>query len=101
MGRCRCRRLPGGTLHTASARECPAAFRRYPFTRAGDDLMVLDDRGGHGPNEPNPEMTGMRVPFAHAGELWDALRRGEPVIVADAWSDEPMARAFRRTNAAR
>ncbi len=56
----------------------------------GEELVTLDFRG------PIPREQGLpRAPLDRARDVWETLRRGQPVIVADARADTPEARAYR------
>jgi signal transduction histidine kinase len=60
----------------------------------GQDLVV---RAYHGPISQEKAL-GLRSPVEHAHHL-QAIRSQKPVIIADARSDDPLARAFRELSA--
>jgi signal transduction histidine kinase/HAMP domain-containing protein len=70
--------------------------RSVMMLRDGEELEILAVRAGVGePDETLFRQVGMRLPVERTRVLWDALEQGEPLIIGDAHSDEPMAAAFR------
>ncbi|MCZ2110319.1 MAG: GAF domain-containing protein [Dehalococcoidia bacterium] len=62
--------------------------------RRGDDLvMVL--RWSREPNVQAERTVGRAVPIDEADPIWSALARGEPAVITDVRSDEPLAIAYR------
>jgi signal transduction histidine kinase len=64
------------------------------------EFRILDDRGGLGPDQPNPELIGGRWPLATAGKLWETISRLEPVLIDDVRGEGELARDYRETNQA-
>ena len=60
----------------------------------GDDIVILQSRGGYGLVR-EPETEGVRLPGALAGELGDAVRRGEAIGSPDVRADNEYGRRFR------
>jgi PAS domain S-box-containing protein len=62
------------------------------LTRDGDDLVIAGQRGPLSDEAASQ----IRYPVAELAPVWDRLRRGEAVIIADVRHDTPEAEVFRR-----
>ncbi len=65
----------------------------------GAGIQILQDgelvqAAGRGP-DPKRVAEGVRVTLADAGPIREMVERGEPLVIGDVWSDDPVARAYR------
>jgi signal transduction histidine kinase len=57
----------------------------------GDELEIMDARAAEG----SEEEIGIRIPLVPHAAVWRAIQGGDPVIIADVRSEEPMAQSYR------
>jgi signal transduction histidine kinase len=63
----------------------------------GDELLIV---ASHAVTPERSADRGLRFPLRRFGPIWEAIRRGQPAIIADVRGDEPAAVEYRALNAA-